>query len=72
MRTHGVKDQREAIKRVPRKQLRKVFEVCWPSIFDPVYIYIPEHVCLGIVARHQYFYKFYLAIRSVIFITARS
>uniref|UniRef100_A0A0E0HUC3 DNA-directed RNA polymerase n=1 Tax=Oryza nivara TaxID=4536 RepID=A0A0E0HUC3_ORYNI len=26
MRTHGVKDQKEAIKSVPRKQLRKVFE----------------------------------------------
>ncbi|XP_051204605.1 DNA-directed RNA polymerase 3B, chloroplastic [Lolium perenne] len=26
MRTHGAKDQKEAIKRVPRKQLRKVFE----------------------------------------------
>jgi DNA-directed RNA polymerase len=28
MRTHGVKDQKDAIKSVPRKQLRKVFEVC--------------------------------------------
>lgn len=28
MRTHGVKDQKDAIKSAPRKQLRKVFEVC--------------------------------------------
>jgi DNA-directed RNA polymerase, mitochondrial len=27
MRTHGVKDQKDAINSVPRKQLRKVFEV---------------------------------------------
>jgi len=27
MRTHGVKQQREAVKKVPRKQLEPVFEV---------------------------------------------
>jgi len=28
MRIHGAKQQREAVKRAPRKQLQAVFEVC--------------------------------------------
>ncbi|OEL14072.1 DNA-directed RNA polymerase 3B, chloroplastic [Dichanthelium oligosanthes] len=31
MRTHGVKDQKDAVKSVPRKQLRKVFEIPIPE-----------------------------------------
>lgn len=29
MRIHGAKQQREAVKRAPRKQLDRVFEVCF-------------------------------------------
>lgn len=36
MRTHGSKQQREAVKRVPKKQIEPIFEVWEPFDFIPL------------------------------------
>lgn len=40
MRTHGAKQQREAVKRTPKEQLEPVYQVSHFGILDLVYCYI--------------------------------
>ncbi|KAF8658576.1 hypothetical protein HU200_059036 [Digitaria exilis] len=55
MRTHGVKDQKDAIKSVHRKQLRKVFEVInHPSMSQHAFIAL-NVVVLDIDTSHWFF-----------------